>query len=698
VTVRPRIADRALVSFLRATAAVGGALAVMGSAAIVADGHARALWSDLIMIFVLFAVFFFVVAWLVIPRQPHNAVVWTITASAFFSGLFVAGLAAASLVADDPMLVLGGAESASPAELGRSASWILMFTGPAVLLANLPLLTFGFLLFPDGRLPSRRWRWVAWLAGVGLVAATLGFALGYQPGSTAPAGEQVLLDNAFLIIFLAIILSLAALILRFRRSRGTTRQQFKWVVWGASIFGPVMIVAIALGGTSYEDLVPVPFIVATIVFLLSYAIAVGKYRLYDVDVVISKTVAYVLLGIAIAAIYGAAAFGLILLFGDPDQGGGNAGLVLPATALVAILFEPLRVRLERLANRVVYGKRAAPHEVLSGVTSRLADASAGEGLAALARLLREGTGAESAAVWLRVGDRLRVEATSPADARPNVSVLNSEKDLPRSDLELSVPVLHGGELLGALGVTKHRSHPVSPADEDLLGDVAAGTGLLLRNMRLNAELANRAAQLQTSRRRLIAAHDAARHRLERDLHDGAQQQVVALKVRLGLAQSIAEREGARDVAARVADLADGTQQAVDAMRMVARGIYPPLLEAEGLGLALTAARRTSTVPVRIEAEGLPRYAKEVEGTVYFCVLAAMKRAEMAGADSAQVKVHGNDSSLTATIAYDATDRSDLSAIIDRIDAFGGKVTEAASAEGTKLTLALPVVGEVMAPA
>jgi signal transduction histidine kinase len=301
-------------------------------------------------------------------------------------------------------------------------------------------------------------------------------------------------------------------------------------------------------------------------------------------------------------------------------------------------------------------------------------------------------------VWLRVGERLRAEAASPVDAMPNLSEIGSEKDLPGSELELSVPVRHGGELLGALGITKPRVHSVTTADEDLLADVAAGAGLLLRNLRLNAELAERALQLQASRRRLIVAHDAARHRLERDLHDGAQQQVVALKVKLGLARTIAEKEGADDVAGRVADLADQTQVAVDAMRIVARGIYPPLLEAEGLGSALATAHHTVNLPIQIDFPDLPRYSRQVEETVYFCVVAAVGRAEMAGATSAHVNVQGDDVTLTVNVSYDsADDGTDLSRLTDRIDAFGGTITTAPSEEGTTLTVQLPVTGEVMEP-
>ena len=156
---------------------------------------------------------------------------------------------------------------------------------------------------------------------------------------------------------------------------------------------------------------------------------------------------------------------------------------------------------------------------------------------------------------------------------------------------------------------------------------------------------------------------------------------------MGQIRIVAEREGAVAVAARVANLADGTQQAVDAMRIVARGIYPPLLEAEGLGAALAAAHRTVTLPIQIDSGDLPRYSRQVEETVYFCVVAAVGRAEMAGATSAHVIVQGDDVSLTVNVSYDsADDGTDLSRLTDRIDAFGGTITTAPSEEGTTLTV------------
>ncbi|MGZ8785605.1 MAG: sensor histidine kinase, partial [Acidimicrobiia bacterium] len=220
-------------------------------------------------------------------------------------------------------------------------------------------------------------------------------------------------------------------------------------------------------------------------------------------------------------------------------------------------------------------------------------------------------------------------------------------------------------------ITKPRGQPVTGADEKVLADVAAGSGLLLRNIGLNAEMVERAEQLRASRRRLIAAQDAERHRLERNLHDGAQQQVVALKVKLGIAKTLAEREGADKVVEVVSALASTTQEAVDTMRAVAHGIYPPLLEAEGLEMAVSAVRRTFPVPVDLQVATLGRYERSVEESVYFCVVEVITRAVDGGAGHISVALIGSSDSVEFTVHHDGK-VGDLVAVEDRLDALDGR--------------------------
>ena len=170
-------------------------------------------------------------------------------------------------------------------------------------------------------------------------------------------------------------------------------------------------------------------------------------------------------------------------------------------------------------------------------------------------------------------------------------------------------------------MTKPPSEPLTPTETKLLSDLASQVGLVLRNVRLTSELQARLEELKASRQRLVAAQDEERRRLERNLHDGAQQQLVALGVQLGLAHKLAS-EGAPQVAGLLERLRVQAVDALDDLRDLARGIYPPLLADQGLATALGAQARKSAVPVDVKADGVGRYPQDVESAVYFCTLEA----------------------------------------------------------------------------
>jgi signal transduction histidine kinase len=397
------------------------------------------------------------------------------------------------------------------------------------------------------------------------------------------------------------------------------------------------------------------------------------------------------LAIAIVAIYSSIVVGPVLVVGRWD--GGGPGLILPivASGVVAALFEPIRSRLERAANRLVFGDRASPYEVLSQVTSSLPAVAAADGTAALAQLLARGTGAARAIVWLASGETLQPSGVSPHTAGDDIAPVEVDGLADDENTETQ-PVLHRGEIFGSLTIIKHRNDPVTPADRRLLADVAAGSGLLLRNVRLNSELEQRAADVRDSRRRLIAAQDAERLRLERDLHDGAQQQVVALKVKLGIVRAIAQREGADEIVTQVTSLADETQKAVDALRAVAHGIYPPLLESDGLEPALRAVERMPQIAVTVSADGLRRFGRTAEEAAYFCVRETVERARVAAASAVSAVVVAAGDDLVVRLDIEGCDTAlDLTSIADRIDAAGGTFgVEERTGGQTLITSTVPV--------
>lgn len=629
------------------------------------------------------------IAWVTLPNQPRNGAIWAFAGSGFFAALVAAGVAGYLLFSPDWVSSLPTAEldRLSLAELPRVSAMTISIA----LWAQYPGLflgvTLGLFLFPDGRFVSRFFRWAGWATIAALATVTVLIAALGNPWSTHPMGSLEsgteeftalspmarVAENATLVVGLGAILAVVSLFIRYRRSTAVIRRQIRWMALG----GLLAIVLILIDGVANNPLI---LLAAMAVILITFGIAITKYKVYAVDIVISKVVTYGSLAVLIGLLYATAVFAFIVTFGDAENATGDLGLALPmgATLIVALAFEPLRRRLQRWANRLVYGKRAEPAQVLSQLAGQFENAAIGGDLAGLAGLLREGTAAEEAVVWLRVGETIRAVATSPADAGPHPALSDSTDDVRESDTELVVPVTHAGEALGALQIIKTRAHTVTTADKVLLRDVAAGAGLLLRNIRLHAELADRARQLEVSRRRLIEAQDAVRHRLERDLHDGAQQQVVALKVKLGLAKAIAEREGLATIEEHLTSLAQETDRAIDQLRRIARGIYPPLLEAEGLATALAAAANTFPSSVTINATDVGRYERAIEETMYFGALTAIASALEAGATGVDASLSRNDGALLLSVTSDAVAQPDPTALTDRIDAMGGSLRVSAA--------------------
>jgi signal transduction histidine kinase len=567
-----------------------------------------------------------------------------------------------------------------------------------------------FLYFPDGRLPSPRWRVVVWLAGAGTVALAASQAL--SPGRLDEDAEVVnpvgiegaadLLDALSAGAALLGVCSLAAagsVVLRYRRATGDERLQLKWFA-SAAVLGSLIYCAAQVMGAVAPDAAGATEDVS-IAIVAALAIAVGiailKYRLYEIDVVISKTLVFATLAVFITAVYVGIVVGLgaaLGTLGDP-----NILLSILATAVVAVAFQPARERAERFANRLVYGRRATPYEVLAEFSDRVAETYATEEvLPNMARTIAEGTGAQRADVWLRAGSELRLAASWPEDAPGGAPPLVlSNGQLPAfARVDRAVPVRHQNELLGALTVAKPPGEPMTATEDKLLADLASQAGLVLRNVGLASELVARLEDLAASRQRLVAAQDEARRRLERNLHDGAQQHLVALKVRLDLAARMAE--GDQKLRETLQSLSAGTEEAVEALRDLARGIYPPLLADQGLAAALTAHARKVAVPVAVEAEGLSRYSQEVEAAVYFCCLEALQNVtKYAQASEVVIRIDAVAGSLRFSVRDDGTGfdparqprGSGLQNMDDRLAALGGSL-EVRSAPDTGTT----IVGEL----
>ena len=563
-------------------------------------------------------------------------------------------------------------------------------------------------VFPTGSLLSRRWMWAPRLAlalfGLLVVSSLVSEEIG--PTSEAWVMENPIgfvgvdsFEPVFLVFLVGVLVLLAggavAMVVRYRRAPSVEREQIKWVLFGFFVFAMTWVIAFLLESWG-SGVVGLLLVLGISVIPAVITIAVLRFRLYDIDVVISKTVTYGVLAAFITAVYAVIVVGVGSLAGGGDE--PSLALSITAVAVVAVAFEPVRGRVQHWANVVVYGKRATPYEVLASATARLSDTSdPDEALARVTQLVVDGTGAVEAVLWLKVGGVLYPRASSPEDVVAGLGPAAGEDPVVALPGDRVVAVRHRGDVLGALSISKGRADAVTGSDEKVLEDVAAGAGVLLRNMGLNAELAERADQLRVSRRRLVAAHDGERRRLERDLHDGAQQQVVALKVKLGIARTLAEREGAGTVAGLVASLSDTTQEAVDGMRAVAHGIYPPLLESEGLEAALGGMRRTVPIPVGITAVAVSRYERSVEESVYFCVVEVVAKAVDAGANRIDISLTGTDAGVGFVVASDVA-VADLQALEDRVAAFDGSLEVSSQDPRWAITGSLPNNERSMEPA
>ena len=563
------------------------------------------------------------------------------------------------------------------------------------------------LLFPDGKLPSPRWRWLALAGGIAMGSAMLGIALAPETTDTPvtvenPLGIEgagtplaVLGFGGIFLLFFSFLGAVVAAVVRFRRAGAEQRQQLKW--FAAAVVLTVVVIVSSLPASLVSDSLQHGFETASVLSWATLPIAIGisilRYRLYDIDVVINKAVLFGVLAAFITTVY----VGIVVGVGAVVGAAGDPGLALSivATAIVAVAFQPARERARRFANRLVYGKRATPYEVLAEFSEQAgATVASDEVLPKLARTVAEGTGAARSDVWVSSGSELRLAASWPErpPGAPRTVALEdgSLPALPGSDR--AVPVRHHDELLGALAIAKPRGESLTPVEHKLLNDLAAQAGLVLRNVGLTAELLARLEDLRASRQRLVSAQDEERRRLERNLHDGAQQHLVALRVKLNLAAR--QAEDARLQEALVALQADA-EEAIEALRDLARGIYPPLLADQGLAAALEAHARKSPLPVEIVTDHVARHPQDVEAAVYFCCLEALQNvAKYAGASRAVVRLGEADGQLQFAVEDDGTGfdpattarGSGLQNMADRVEALGGTL-DVVSSPGDGTTVA-----------
>jgi signal transduction histidine kinase len=406
-----------------------------------------------------------------------------------------------------------------------------------------------------------------------------------------------------------------------------------------------------------------------------------------------------ILGGVITGVYAGVIFGFGALIGTEGVG---FDLQVAAAVAVAMAFYPARRRAQRLANRLVFGERATPYEVLARFSHRAAETPAEELIERIPQLIVDGTGAVEATLWVRDRDQFRIGAVWPESAfRMPIPAEGGFLDL---EADFSLPVHHAGELLGGLSLVKARNESMVPAETELLRSLASGLGVALRNANLTAELKTQVEALEASRDRVLAAADEARRALERDLDSGPQQRLVALKVMLGPIRKQAEQAGAEKTSAILRQLEDEAGSAIRSVREFAGGIYPPLLEAEGLRAAVAQQAQRSGLPVTVDAGDVGRYPREVEAAVYFTILESLQNAaKYANPTEVEVTITDDGGSLAFAIRDDgvgfdpetAPRGSGLSNMEDRIDSVGGRLrVDSHPGAGTSVRGEIPITAQV----
>ena len=404
---------------------------------------------------------------------------------------------------------------------------------------------------------------------------------------------------------------------------------------------------------------------------VSAAFAPLTHRIAGVEVVANRSVVYASILATITVIYAVVVAGVGAVVGRSER--ADVFAAVAATAVAAVVFQPARRRAQRFADRLVYGDRASPYELVATFTERLDDAPLPDVLPRMTQLIADGTRADRVRIWLRAGTDLRLAAAWPVDdARADPVRIDDEHELP-SFGDPAFAVRHAGVLLGAISVRMPPQEPLTPATERLLIDIAAQAGLVVRNVALLEEL-------QRSRQRLVTSQDEARRRLERDLHDGAQQRLVTLSMDLRIARERAGVTGDADLSTRLQTAEQELARSLAELRELARGIHPAILTQNGVGAAVRSLADRFSIPVELGSVTDGRYTPSVEATAYFVVSEALANvAKHAAASRVWIGVVDGDGRLAIDVRDDgvggATLRngSGLRGLADRVEAVGGRI-------------------------
>ena len=543
----------------------------------------------------------------------------------------------------------------------------------------LPLL---FLTFPDGRLPSPRWRpvfaLILALAAVGVAGSVLSARNVTDPEAflamTSPwdtdgiEGAEIYVAGyaAIFVLLPAVLLaSVASLLMRLRSAAGEERQQIKWVVYA----GVLSMLAFPLDAmpSSAPVLAAIADVVGGLSVLLiptGFGVALFRYRLWDIDLVVRRSLVYGVLWLAIAGIYTGLAAGLGLAAGTRFP----VELAIGLTVLATLAFQPARRALEVLADRWVFGQRESPIEAMHEFGELLGSA---ERPGDIASQLAQTAAAALNLAWVEVN----IDGSVPARV-----------GAPGREPATAVAITRLDERLGQLACQPRAGRRLTTEDQALLEALTSQAGLAASHARLAS--------------RIVQAQQSERRRIERNIHDGAQQELVALVAQLGLARAQANSDGSSG--AVLTRVQREVQQILANLRELAQGIHPSVLSDGGLVAAVE--DRCSRLPVAVTLEVVPalrsrRLSDEVESAAYFFVAEALTNVlKHSRSRSVEVRL-GLDGRVLTTEVHDSgigfdpptTRGGGLSGLADRVQALGGEFSiESRRGAGATLSAKLPL--------
>src|SRR5574341_1773289 len=533
---------------------------------------------------------FSIVGALVASRHPHNPIGWLLNGTGLLSSLNL--LALGYWMYDQAETMTVSLPGINLARWLNDWVWIPTITIP---------MTFLLMLFPDGRLLSPRWRPIVWIVGLGLAGSALGSALypgdisasgGTNPVELSPVASAalVLQSGAWLLLGVGFIGSLASLVVRFRRSGGTERDQLKWLAYGLSVVLILGVVIVGvLGAVGQRELMDEISIIWSGVMVMTIILAVGiaiiRHRLYDINILINRTLVYGVLTATVVALYVL----VVVSVGGLLQVRGSLGVSLLGVGLVAVVVQPLRDRLQRAVNRLMYGERDDPYAVLSRLGQRLEAALAPDAvLSTLVETVAQSLKLPYVAIESGSGDDSKIAA---ACGQP---VAEPER----------FPLIFQAEVVGHLIVGPRASaEAFNPAEKNLLANIAHQAGAAVHAAQLTADL-------QRSRVRLVTAREEERRRLRRDLHDGLGPILASQGLKLAAARHSLGGDKT-SVEMLLDQMITQNEASVAEIRRVVYGLRPPALDERGLVQAIrdhvAGVDGSGATPggLRVEVESLP---------------------------------------------------------------------------------------------